>query len=488
MSGEVVLVSEFARRITAQWHLSREAVLEIGRILVEAKEALPHGEFGAMIKGQLPFGERYAQNLMAVARDERLSDPNHGPHLPTSARTLYALTRLDDESFETLIADGTIKPTMERRDVETVVKKQHRAAREADLGIRQATSLTAPWLRHNAADALRVGKAGEHLVCADLLMRGYNVSLASQGSAYDLVVEADGVLWRVQVKSSQSTRNINATGKNERLAYSFRVRDQRENRTPSDIVACVALDIPAIAYFSGLDCPATIQLDLDRSGHDNNYVRMFDRPVAEWPFEEALSKARTAGSYVELCKVFPPFPRRRYGVVLADPPWRFEPYSSNGMDRAADNHYPTVDINLLMAIGPFVPAADDCVFFLWATAPMLKQALELMGAWGFNYRSQIVWKKDKIGTGYWFRNCHEFLLIGVRGNVPAPAPGTQWASVVEAPVGPHSAKPEIFHQLVEEYFPTLPKIELNRRGPARDGWSAWGLEADVPHETLEAAE
>ena len=71
-------------------------------------------------------------------------------------------------------------------------------------------------------------------------------------------------------------------------------------------------------------------------------------------------------------------------------------------------------------------AADDCVLFLWATSPMLPQALEVMKAWGFAYVSGAVWVKDRIGTGYWFRNRHELLLVGTRGNVPAPAMGTQW--------------------------------------------------------------
>ncbi len=70
------------------------------------------------------------------------------------------------------------------------------------------------------------------------------------------------------------------------------------------------------------------------------------------------------------------------------------------------------------------------------------------------------------GTGYWFHNEHEVLLIGVKGKVPAPAPGTQWSSVIEAPVTGHSEKPEIFAEMIEEYFPTLPKMELFRRRAA----------------------
>lgn len=176
-------------------------------------------------------------------------------------------------------------------------------------------------------------------------------------------------------------------------------------------------------------------------------------------------------------------PAKRYGVILADPEWRFEPWSrQTGMDRAADNHYPTSCTEVIAARDVPSIAAPDCVLFLWATAPMLPHALLVMSAWGFDYRSHVIWQKDRIGTGYWFRNAHELLLVGVKGNIPAPAMGTQAHSVIAAEVGAHSAKPESFLELIEEYFPTLPKIELNRRGPARPGWDAWGNEADPPHD------
>ena len=75
---------------------------------------------------------------------------------------------------------------------------------------------------------------------------------------------------------------------------------------------------------------------------------------------------------------------------------------------------------------------------------------------------------------------HEILLIGTRGKIPCPAEGTQWDSVIEAPrPGKHSAKPACFLEMIEGYFPNLPKIELNRRGAARPGWDAWGNEAEA---------
>jgi N6-adenosine-specific RNA methylase IME4 len=170
-------------------------------------------------------------------------------------------------------------------------------------------------------------------------------------------------------------------------------------------------------------------------------------------------------------------PAKKYGVILADPEWRFEPYSrETGMDRAADNHYPTSETDVIKSRPVGDIAADDCVLLLWATVPMLPDALAVMAAWGFAYKSHVVWLKDQIGTGYWFRNQHELLLIGTRGNVPAPAPGTQFRSALAFDVAAHSEKPPFAHEIAEAYFPSLQKIELNARR-RREGWDAWGLEA-----------
>jgi hypothetical protein len=80
-------------------------------------------------------------------------------------------------------------------------------------------------------------------------------------------------------------------------------------------------------------------------------------------------------------------PTRKFGVIVADPEWRFEPWSrETGLDRAADNHYPTSALEVIKSRDVASIAADDCVLFLWATAPMLPQALSVMDAWGFEYR------------------------------------------------------------------------------------------------------
>jgi N6-adenosine-specific RNA methylase IME4 len=188
------------------------------------------------------------------------------------------------------------------------------------------------------------------------------------------------------------------------------------------------------------------------------------------------------------------YPTGSYGVIVSDDEWDQEVWSRDtGMDRHAATHYETAsDAHTAEELhertkARFECAAPDCVLFMWSTVQHLKIAMKLQELRGFEYVSHYTWGKDKIALGFWNRNKHEILLIGVRGNIPCPAPGTQWDSLIMAPVGEHSAKPECFLEMIESYFPNLPKIELNRRGPARPGWDAWGNEVE-PASPAEAAE
>jgi N6-adenosine-specific RNA methylase IME4 len=172
-------------------------------------------------------------------------------------------------------------------------------------------------------------------------------------------------------------------------------------------------------------------------------------------------------------------PDKRYGVIVADPAWAFQTYSDKGKDRSAENHYACQSVQAICALPVSTIAAKDCVLFLWTTAPFLEQALTVVVAWGFKYKSNVVWAKiGNAATGFWTRGPHEHLLIATRGAIPAPAPGTQWDSLLEAPKGRHSVKLTRALEMIESYFPNLPKIELHRRGPARQGWDSWGLEAE----------
>jgi N6-adenosine-specific RNA methylase IME4 len=177
-------------------------------------------------------------------------------------------------------------------------------------------------------------------------------------------------------------------------------------------------------------------------------------------------------------------PTKKYGVILEDFEWDHQTWSEKGKDRHAANHYPTSSTAhtakeiFEQTKDRFKCAADDCVLFMWTTEPMLDVAIDVLRLRGFTYKTTVMWDKVVDGTGYWFTNRHEQMLVGVRGKVPAPAPGTQWSSIITERKGKHSVKPEKSYQMIEEYFSNTPKIELNAR-KARINWDRWGFEAPV---------
>jgi N6-adenosine-specific RNA methylase IME4 len=174
----------------------------------------------------------------------------------------------------------------------------------------------------------------------------------------------------------------------------------------------------------------------------------------------------------------PELPEGVFDLLYADPPWRMagDPASS----RAIENHYPTMELEQIAALP--IPAADDAVLFLWVVNSLLREGLQVLERWGFEYKNQFVWAKNKIGLGSWTRNQHELLLIGARGKQKPPAPGLRAGSVINAPRRAHSAKPELVYDLLERMYPDACRLEMFKRGIARPGWTVWGNQAELGQE------
>ena len=175
-----------------------------------------------------------------------------------------------------------------------------------------------------------------------------------------------------------------------------------------------------------------------------------------------------------------------YNVLYVDPPWQNVVWSEEtGHGKSPEKHYDTMTLDDIKAVPVAELAEKDAVLFLWTTANRVHWAIDVLSAWGFDYRSQFIWDKVDIGMGRWVRDQHEVLLIAARGKgLPAPAPGTQSSSVVSIKKGRHSEKPKEFRQLIDTYYPGIPKIELFARGAVPEGWRSWGNEAEANDKVL----
>ena len=167
-----------------------------------------------------------------------------------------------------------------------------------------------------------------------------------------------------------------------------------------------------------------------------------------------------------------PLPVGKYHVLYADPPWRYDFAQSD--NRQIENQYPTMSLEQICELKP--PAADDAVLFLWATSPKLQESMAVIEAWGFTYKTCMVWVKDKIGMGYYARQRHELLLVCGRGSLGEPPTDARPDSVIESPRGEHSAKPDVFYGIIERLYPKAKKLELFQRRK-RAGWVGWGDQA-----------
>lgn len=166
----------------------------------------------------------------------------------------------------------------------------------------------------------------------------------------------------------------------------------------------------------------------------------------------------------------PVLPEGKYRVLYADPPWS---YSNSGFNQSAASQYPTkatADIAKL-PVGDLLDGS--AALFLWVTSPILPDGLEVMSAWGFDYKACLVWDKGKApGMGWWLHTKHELLLIGSMGDVGTPKEMPD--SVLRLDPGRHSEKPAVIRSMIELMFPG-PYIELFARQRV-EGWDAWGNE------------
>lgn len=176
---------------------------------------------------------------------------------------------------------------------------------------------------------------------------------------------------------------------------------------------------------------------------------------------------------------------RRFATVLADPPWQFQ----NRTGKVAPEHrrlnrYGTMTLDDIMGLPVEQAAQDTAHLYLWVPNALLPEGLEVMKAWGFTYKTNLVWHKirkdgepDGRGVGFYFRNVTELVLLGIRGkNARTLAPGRRQVNFLKTQKREHSRKPDEFYDIVEACS-AGPRLELFARG-SRPGWATWGNQAD----------
>lgn len=169
---------------------------------------------------------------------------------------------------------------------------------------------------------------------------------------------------------------------------------------------------------------------------------------------------------------------KRYDVILSDPPWRFRTWNEENQLKSASKHYPLMTLDAIKALPVADVAKPDCLMMMWAVQPMLDQALEVMSAWGFKYKTAGAWAKQSstgakwaFGTGYLLRCSAEFFLVGTRGNPKSAVKNVR--NLIVAPVREHSRKPDEMHLNLERMFPDADRLEMFSR-ENKPGWDVWG--------------
>ena len=166
-----------------------------------------------------------------------------------------------------------------------------------------------------------------------------------------------------------------------------------------------------------------------------------------------------------------PMPKGEFDIIYADPPWRYTDAVEN---RKIENHYPTMETSDICKLK--IPTAENSILFLWGTSPKLIDALKVIDAWGFKYKTGAVWDKKRIGMGYYFRIQHEHLFIATRGSPGIPDEKSRPDSIFSQAKTQHSVKPDIVYEMIEKMYPQRKYLELFARKKFNDKWAVWGNE------------
>jgi N6-adenosine-specific RNA methylase IME4/ParB-like chromosome segregation protein Spo0J len=388
---------------------------------------------------------------------------------PKSHPLAYVLPPMTDAEYaelrDSIRANGQREPITLHSDGR-ILDGRHRARACAELGVPVASKTFDGQDGEVLAYVLDLNLARRHLNESQRAMIAAELATMRQGARTDLAsIEA------MSQEEAADRLNVSRTG----VQRAVIVRDKaipeiadaaRQGHMPVSLAARVAL----------LPVPRQRQIAAEM----HNGKSLLTTVLAATRAERVAAIERSA-RHVPLSALGRTFP-----VLYADPPWAFEAWSTGGQQKAAEMHYPTMSPAELAALPVGSVAAAASVLFLWAVPALFPEALDVVKAWGFTFKTFAVWVKSHIACGHWFRGQHEPLIVATRGDMPPPS--HLHSSVFEGDTsGRHSEKPAAMRDWIAAAYPHAGRIELFARSTT-PGWTAWGNQASLEFQHVDGAD
>lgn len=270
------------------------------------------------------------------------------------------------------------------------------------------------------------------------------------------------------------------------IAFTVMQRDDR--KATAKLLASKGMSTREIARITGWD-HSTIANDLRALRGVEKSTKTVEKSTAEpSTTDRAANDERTAEVAAAAgAKGVTPEPTEKYRIIYADPPWSYDdttlvPHRRGLPAGDASEHYPTMQLSAICALPVRDWIEHNAVLFLWATSPVLVEAIQVVQAWGFEYKASFVWDKIKHNMGHYNSVRHELLLICTRGSCQ-PDKQQLFDSVQSIERGKHSEKPVEFYDIIETLYTHGRRLEIFARG-TREGWDVYGHVAEL----AEAAE
>jgi N6-adenosine-specific RNA methylase IME4 len=358
---------------------------------------------------------------------------------------------------------------MDRRVEEIIVRGRHRK-QLGDLS-ELAESMSRQGLLHpiviTSDDRLI---AGQRRLRAAQLLGWKRIPVRVIDLDMPVQAEADENMMRLDFTPSERVAIAKTIEAEERRAAKERIRTQRPpGKSPGDREATTARTRIAKRVGTSYQTLQRANEVVEAAREDPDaygyLVEKMDRSGSVAAAHRELIVKRKAE---EIRKSPPQLPTGKFEAIVADPPWHYP----TGGEFALP--YPSMSLDEIKAMDVTSLAERDCVLWLWTTNAYLREAFDVLDAWGFEYKNVLTWVKDRFGLGAWLRNQTEHCLLAVRGKPVWRA--DNWSTVLNAKRRAHSQKPEEFYRMVEELCPG-PKVELFCRDP-RPGWAVHGDEVN----------